>query len=235
MIKNTAIFFIITFVLTVILAVAQQSLQISFEQIVIPQFAPALGAWATMLLVSSMKTRFNLDFNAAMLSKFLLALILPLLLFGIGFFLCQQIGVPVQITTDWTSTLPFMLIGMSLGALGEEIGWRGFLQPFLEKSLSIFQATLVVGSLWGLWHIGHYSKGFFFLSGFLVFTIAASVILRIILEGTRFNIWIAVAFHLGINISFFLFYKNSLSDANMIWTNAVIWAVVAVGFGKKLG
>ncbi len=38
-------------------------------------------------------------------------------------------------------------------ALGEEIGWRGFLQDSLEEAgISPARAVLVAGILWGIWH-----------------------------------------------------------------------------------
>jgi CAAX protease family protein len=38
-------------------------------------------------------------------------------------------------------------------ALGEEIGWRGFLVPELAKRTSVFTATAVIsGCIWALWH-----------------------------------------------------------------------------------
>ena len=35
----------------------------------------------------------------------------------------------------------------------EELGWRGFMQPYLEKKLSFPLATIITGSIWGIWHI----------------------------------------------------------------------------------
>ena len=35
----------------------------------------------------------------------------------------------------------------------EEVGWRGFAQFHLQKDRSPLQAALIVGVLWGLWHI----------------------------------------------------------------------------------
>ena len=35
----------------------------------------------------------------------------------------------------------------------EEVGWRGFALPRLQKDHSAFFATLVVGILWALWHL----------------------------------------------------------------------------------
>ena len=37
-------------------------------------------------------------------------------------------------------------------AIGEEIGWRGFLYPALRQRMSTLPACLLVGAIWGLWH-----------------------------------------------------------------------------------
>jgi membrane protease YdiL (CAAX protease family) len=39
------------------------------------------------------------------------------------------------------------------GAVGEEIGWRGFLQPLLRKLLGSLWACVIVGVIWGTWHL----------------------------------------------------------------------------------
>ncbi len=40
----------------------------------------------------------------------------------------------------------------SLLAVGEELGWRGFLYPELRKKYTPMQASLLVGLIWGIWH-----------------------------------------------------------------------------------
>jgi len=39
------------------------------------------------------------------------------------------------------------------GALGEELGLRGFALPYLQARMSPFRASLIIGVLWGAWHL----------------------------------------------------------------------------------
>jgi membrane protease YdiL (CAAX protease family) len=41
-------------------------------------------------------------------------------------------------------------------ALGEEVGWRGYLQPRLVSAFGWFRGLLVLGLVWGLWHVPIY-------------------------------------------------------------------------------
>ena len=45
--------------------------------------------------------------------------------------------------------LPFIIV---LGGV-EELGWRGILQPKLEKVITYLPSVLVVGIIWSLWHL----------------------------------------------------------------------------------
>ena len=40
-----------------------------------------------------------------------------------------------------------------LSALGEELGWRGFLVPKLAESMTFTRTALVSGSIWAAWHV----------------------------------------------------------------------------------
>ena len=67
----------------------------------------------------------------------------------------------------WVVTFYFMLsaIWLSVGGLGEEIGWRAYLYPKLEELMGEGKALLVGGVIWAVWHfpmlyIGHnFGKG----------------------------------------------------------------------------
>ncbi|TNE56031.1 MAG: CPBP family intramembrane metalloprotease [Bacteroidetes bacterium] len=53
--------------------------------------------------------------------------------------------------------VPLLLVGGIAGGLlagfFEEIGWTGFAVPQLRRHFSILSAGLLVGALWGLWHL----------------------------------------------------------------------------------
>lgn len=60
--------------------------------------------------------------------------------------------------------IPFIAISgavvASYAALGEEVGWRGYMMPKLIKIMGLNKAIVVGGIIWGLWHapltcIGH--------------------------------------------------------------------------------
>ncbi len=46
----------------------------------------------------------------------------------------------------------FGLVGSLSRALGEEIGWRGFLVPELNKTVGFTGTALITGIVWSLWH-----------------------------------------------------------------------------------
>jgi uncharacterized protein len=41
---------------------------------------------------------------------------------------------------------------MLVGVFGEEAGWRGYALPRLQQRLGPLRATLVLATLWALWH-----------------------------------------------------------------------------------
>jgi membrane protease YdiL (CAAX protease family) len=49
-------------------------------------------------------------------------------------------------------TIPGIIL-IFFGGGSEEIGWRGVLQPELEKKMPLIPATLIVAVIWTVWHI----------------------------------------------------------------------------------
>lgn len=51
----------------------------------------------------------------------------------------------------WLFVVPFFLVDLITN--GEEIGWRGFVLPRLQVRLSPFASSILLGMIWGFWHL----------------------------------------------------------------------------------
>lgn len=99
------------------------------------------------------------------------ALGLPVLLYGVVSLVLQLLGEPV----DWSlaierapaygATWLFVLV---IGGAAEEPGWRGFGLPYLLERHTPVRATLILGLVWGFWHLPVYGP-----LGFVVPTVLA--------------------------------------------------------------
>ncbi|MCL2327378.1 MAG: CPBP family intramembrane metalloprotease [Bacteroidetes bacterium] len=238
MILQVTLFVFITLVLTVAFAIIQQKTGLSFEKISLPQLAPAVVVLILFFIFKNLPARINLNFDKVILTKSLLALAVPAFLFAIAFFIGKYLNLNVKITENLSTLLPVMITGMVIGAFAEEIGWRSFLQPILEKKNSVLVASILVGVIWGLWHVGHYKSGLLFMTGFLLFTISASIIIAYLLRGTEYNLIISAIFHLSINVCFLVFFHNSMADSKFMLVNGLVWLIPAIGIvvltGKDL-
>jgi membrane protease YdiL (CAAX protease family) len=104
-----------------------------------------------------------------------------------------------------TYLAPGVLLAFTTGPLGEEAGWRGFLQPRLLTRYSPLQTCLILGVIWGLWHYPLYVKTLF-ASGpaairFVTGTVCYSILMTVLFYRTRGSVLLAVLFHWTVNIS----------------------------------
>jgi membrane protease YdiL (CAAX protease family) len=82
--------------------------------------------------------------------------LLPLLLYLVAALVA---GAAPVFTSDTLPRILFsaeagLLVSLFLrGAFGEELGLRGFALPRLQTTMTPFRASLVIGLLWGLWHL----------------------------------------------------------------------------------
>jgi membrane protease YdiL (CAAX protease family) len=99
------------------------------------------------------------------------ALGVPALVYGVVSLVLQVLGSPVdwglvvERAPDYAATFLFVLI---LAGAMEEPGWRGFGLPLLLRRHSPVRATLILGLVWGFWHLPVYGP-----AGFVVPTVLA--------------------------------------------------------------
>jgi membrane protease YdiL (CAAX protease family) len=57
-------------------------------------------------------------------------------------------------------------------ALGEEIGWRGFLWPLMRRRLTFLASTAIMTAVWWIYHAGLTFAGWYgFIGGIPAFTV----------------------------------------------------------------
>lgn len=123
-------------------------------------FGPSLGAVLATKLVNHDSLRVN-GIAKGRVWHYLVALGYPVafVLIGLGF--VSLLGTATVDFNNLVRVFPSALAQISIltfpfinfiPALGEEYGWRGFLQPALTKRLGTLQGLTLTGIIWGLWH-----------------------------------------------------------------------------------
>jgi membrane protease YdiL (CAAX protease family) len=85
---------------------------------------------------------------------FLLMPILMLLAYAIMKWL--HISIPKQNIHLTDATILFVLF--FIGAICEEVGWTGYITDPLQNQYVAFNAALIIGTVWAVWHIIPYSQ-----------------------------------------------------------------------------
>jgi len=101
----------------------------------------------------------------------------------------------------------FGMVGVAAKALGEEIGWRGFLVPEMSRHMNFTQTSLVIGLIWAVWHFpvllfADYNSGtpaWYALSCFTVMVISVSLIFSWFRVKSN-SLWTAVILHASHNL-----------------------------------
>jgi hypothetical protein len=107
---------------------------------------------------------------------------------------------------------PFSSTSQVLGALGvalivgpvEEFGWRGVMLPLLQQRFAPIYAGLIVGAVWGVWHIpafllsGTPQSGWSFLPYFVAL-LAVSIIMTALFNASRGSLLLAMLVHFQLN------------------------------------
>lgn len=113
---------------------------------------------------------------------------------------------PVEGVISDPAGLAIMLIMITVtGALGEELGWRGFALPWLQSRMSALNASILLGVIWVLWHAPLWFTGlgyeeFPFLA-YAITGISFTVLVTWACNNARGSLVIASLFHLTLNIS----------------------------------
>jgi uncharacterized protein len=209
-VQQLIVFFVLTFVigwLTFIPAMLNHA-QPTFGAFIF-LYSPALAALITVSLVNGFAG------IKAVLKRYFLwkspirwylfsVLLLPAIFLAAGGVLLLTKNASLWTTSPWyfvVASFGFLMIINS----GEEIGWRGFALGRLQSVIkSPFVASIVLGVIWGLWHLPMYldpRQAGFPLILFLLFIIGISIIYTVLFNNTRGSLLLAVILHASTDIA----------------------------------
>ncbi|KAA0022455.1 CPBP family intramembrane glutamic endopeptidase [Antrihabitans cavernicola] len=225
------VYLLATFLVSGVLLVLQGVLGVDNEIISIVQFAPSVALLALIPLFRS-GVPVNVGFGRArgVCARLSAVVAANVAMFGGCIALFAVLGDDVMVTRPADLAEPFLviLVFQFIGACGEELGWRCFLQPYLQTRYSLVVSAVLVGLMWGVWHIQYFAFGPLVVAGFLVSTVSMSLIMAALIErAPGGNLLIAGTFHWLINIGLLLLMNEEDGKALPMIVFAVMCAAVA--------
>jgi membrane protease YdiL (CAAX protease family) len=188
-------------------------LPISFAVHYLAAFGPMLAALIVTVLTSGRDglkelwgrlTRWRVGWNWALFSIFS-----PVVIFALS------MPVVWLVKGEWpdlrllgqANYLPYLGIWvlpvwLATYGFGEEIGWRGFVLPRLQRTMSVSRATLILGLMWIIWHVPAFfyldtyqGIGWFVLPGFVFGVLCGAVIFTWIYNSTGGSVLMVAVWH----------------------------------------
>ncbi len=138
----------------------------------------------------------------------LIALALPLAIHAIVHYLAPAVGLDVAKTlfpaespvSPIILAIPYLFLMLIIGGGQEEFGWRGYAQEPLQDKIGVLPASLVIGLIWGIWHLplwfmaGDLHSAYSFLA-FVLMTTSISIIYAWLYNSSGNKLIIVMIFH----------------------------------------
>jgi membrane protease YdiL (CAAX protease family) len=228
MFRRIIIFYGLTWFFLMLLGGVQQATGVVPAEIGLAQWGPGLAA--LLMLVIFRRDGFKITFFAKDTPhlRFLYAALIPL---GVGLVIyLLKFLIPMQSTAvpGIFDNLPLTLLWIPLGAIGEEIGWRGYLHKKLDPHMRGLFSSLLVGILWMPIHVHFLAQGPVFLFFFALMIISYSIVIYALVQDTNFNVLLASIFHLAINLANLLV-LDVIYETSFMMISSLVWMVVAAG------
>ena len=135
----------------------------------------------------------------------------------------------------WVFVIPFFLFDVFLN--GEEIGWRGYILPRLQSQRSALVSSLIIGVIWGLWHIPKFltagsNQSSMGLGIYMLDTVARAVLFTWLFNNTRGSLLLVTLFHAAWN-TWGIFLPVDYAALPNLAVNWLVVAVVVIAAGAE--
>jgi membrane protease YdiL (CAAX protease family) len=164
------------------------------------------------------------------------AILMPVVLTALATALNVAFGAPMPTSEElarWTNVLPTALVILFVPIIGgawEEPGWRGYALPRLLAARPALSASLVLGSLWAVWHVPLFLSGEQHWSD-LVLVAVATVVFTWLFENASRSVLIAMVLHAMNNAVSGEYFSQMFTGADSTrqsWMLVVVWGAAAL-------
>lgn len=180
--------------------------------VIIGAFAPLLAAITLVVREEGwkgMRAFFGQALDFHIKPVFLVvALALPMLIHVIAHYLALAVGLDVAKTLFPTEipvapivlAIPYFILMLVIGGGQEEFGWRGYAQEPLQEKIGVMPASLVIGVIWGIWHLplwfmrGDLHSAYSFLA-FVMMTTSISIMYAWLYNSSGKKLIVVMFFH----------------------------------------
>ncbi|MFQ6089007.1 MAG: type II CAAX prenyl endopeptidase Rce1 family protein [Candidatus Methanofastidiosia archaeon] len=137
---------------------------------------------------------------------------------------------PLTLVVGSYSFIYLLFLG---GPLQEEFGWRGYALPRLQARFNALVSSLILGLMWGLWHLPYFFIGEAIIYQHAIFGLIISDILIAILMTWLYNntggsILTALIFHTTISFSWVLFPTLETDLGSLYYLILLILASISI-------
>ncbi len=166
-----------------------------------------------------------------------IAVVTPALLLLLGKMVTQAWGLVATPEPQSDNIIAIAISAFVMSVLSnpwEEVGWRGFALPRLQKHHNALMATLVVGILWGLWHLPLFfwrdnpMSEYPFL-GWFVGTVAVSFVYTWLYNSTKGSLFVVTLFHVLVNTVSVILSGVSIIGLAMVYCVMAIFLIATFG------
>lgn len=125
--------------------------------------------------------------------------------------LMQWTDMPVPATQLAIGASLLMLVAFFVGALGEELGWSGYILDGLQERWNALQASLILGVVGVAWHLVPLMlvhRPWAWIAWWCLYAMAARLLTVWLYNNTGRSVFAASVFHATLNLTYMLFPIN---------------------------
>ena len=233
MFLRIGIFYILTWFFLILLGGLQQAMGI-LPEVGLAQWGPGIAALLMLVLFRKDVHKITFISTGTPVLRYVYAALIPVGVSLVVFVVKSLMSIQHSPDSPTYGAILPMLVWMPFGAIGEELGWRGYLHKKLAPHMRGLWSSLLVGVFWMPIHVAFFGEGIVFLLFLVLLIISYSIVIYALVQDTGFNVLLASVFHLFINVANLLF-LDVIHETPFMIVNALVWVIVAavIVFWKK--